>query len=91
MACNNSGLIPLAVKEEEEVDANILAVGLYLKKEAKGHGRESLLFPGYQMELVTSVANASKGPVILVIMSGGGIDASFAKSLDHSSGHLWNI
>ena len=91
MACNNSGLIPPAVKAAKEADATIMVVGLDLKQEAEGHDRESLFLPGYQMELVTSVANASKGPVILVIMSGGGIDASFAKSLDHSSGHLWNI
>ena len=47
------------------------------------------MLPGYQIEILTSVANASKGPVILVIMSGGGIDVSFAKSLDQISGILW--
>ena len=66
-------LIPAAVKAAKEADATILVVGLDLNREAESHDRQILLLPGYRMELVTSVANASKGPVIMVIMSGGGV------------------
>lgn len=73
VACNDSALIPTAVKAAKEADATILVVGLDLIREAESHDRQILLLPGYQMELVTSVASASKGPVIMVIMSGGGV------------------
>ncbi|KAA8536487.1 hypothetical protein F0562_028965 [Nyssa sinensis] len=45
--------------------------------------------PGQQQLLVTQVANASKGPVILVIMSGGGMDIQFAKDSDKITSILW--
>lgn len=89
VACNDSRLISPAVNAAKEADATILVVGLDVKQEAEGLDRESLLLPGYQMELVTSVASVSKGPVIMVIMSGGGVDVSFAKNLDKVSGILW--
>jgi len=41
--------------------------------------REYLLLPGYQTQLINQSAKIAKGPVILVIMSAGGIDISFAK------------
>ncbi|KAK9933918.1 hypothetical protein M0R45_021088 [Rubus argutus] len=42
--------------------------------------RTGLLLPGHQQELVSRVARASRGPTILVLMSGGPIDVSFAKN-----------
>lgn len=38
---------------------------------------------------MSEVANASRGPVILVIMSGGGMDVSFAKANDKITSILW--
>jgi hypothetical protein len=39
--------------------------------------------------LITAVANVSCGPVILVIMSGGGMDVSFARTNDKITSILW--
>ncbi|KAK1308142.1 Beta-xylosidase/alpha-L-arabinofuranosidase 2 [Acorus calamus] len=57
--------------------------------EKETRDRLDLRLPGQQELLITEVAKASKGPVILVIMSGGGMDVSFAKASDLISGILW--
>nr|DAD22037.1 TPA_asm: hypothetical protein HUJ06_023500 [Nelumbo nucifera] len=48
--------------------------------EAEGLVQVDLLLPGYQTQLINQVAEVSKGPVILVVMSAGGVSISFAKS-----------
>jgi len=70
-------------------DATVIIVGASLAIEAESLDRINILLPGQQELLVNQVANASKGPVILVIMSGGGMDVSFAKSNDKITSILW--
>ncbi|RZB63158.1 beta-xylosidase/alpha-L-arabinofuranosidase 1-like [Glycine soja] len=70
-------------------DATVIIVGASLAIEAESLDRINILLPGQQQLLVSEVANASKGPVILVIMSGGGMDVSFAKSNDKITSILW--
>lgn len=45
--------------------------------------------PGQQKFLVQEVTKASKGPVTLVIMSGGGMDVQFAKDDPKVTSILW--
>eukprot|EP00253_Pinus_taeda_P027703 PITA_27703 len=87
--CNHTRLIQPAVKAAKEADATIVVVGLDLDHEREGWDRVSLYLPGYQTELVTAVASSSKGPVILVILSGGGVDVTFAQNFDNISAVLW--
>ncbi|KAF8411559.1 hypothetical protein HHK36_004114 [Tetracentron sinense] len=72
-----------------QADATVLVVGADQSIEAESRDRINLQLPGQQELLVTEVANASKGPVILVIMSGGGMDISFAKDNDKIMSILW--
>ncbi|XP_022744572.1 probable beta-D-xylosidase 5 [Durio zibethinus] len=74
--CPTDKLIFPATQAAKRADATILVMGTNLKIENEGLDREELLLPGYQNELITQVAVASKGPVILVIMSAGGVDIS---------------
>lgn len=46
---------------------------------SEGHDRTEITLPGHQVDLITAVAGASKGPVILVVMTGGPVDISAAK------------
>nr|BBF98353.1 beta-D-xylosidase/alpha-L-arabinofuranosidase [Nepenthes alata]BBF98355.1 beta-D-xylosidase/alpha-L-arabinofuranosidase [Nepenthes alata] len=78
-----------AKKAAAAADATVLIVGADQSIEAESRDRVDLLFPGQQQLLVTEVAKASKGPLILVIMSGGGFDISFAKDDDKVSSILW--
>ncbi|MED6223401.1 Endo-1,4-beta-xylanase 2 [Stylosanthes scabra] len=70
-------------------DATVIIVGANLAIEAESLDRINILLPGQQQLLVSEVASVSKGPVILVIMSGGGMDVSFAKTNDKISSILW--
>ncbi|CAL0300803.1 unnamed protein product [Lupinus luteus] len=78
-----------ATKIAASADATVIIVGASLDIEAESRDRDNILLPGQQQLLVTEVAIASKGPVILVIMSGGGMDVSFAKTNDKIKSILW--
>ncbi|XP_039173372.1 LOW QUALITY PROTEIN: beta-xylosidase/alpha-L-arabinofuranosidase 2, partial [Eucalyptus grandis] len=71
-----------ANKAAASADATVLVMGADQSIEKEGLDRVDLHLPGQQSLLVSEVANVSKGPVILVIMSGGGMDVSFAKDND---------
>ncbi|PKA56762.1 Beta-D-xylosidase 4 [Apostasia shenzhenica] len=70
-------------------DATILIVGADQSVEREDFDRTDLNLPGQQTVLVQEVTKAAKGTVILVIMSGGPFDISFAKNNDKVSGILW--
>ncbi|XP_059077277.1 beta-xylosidase/alpha-L-arabinofuranosidase 1 isoform X2 [Cryptomeria japonica] len=89
VACAGNGFLGAAVKAATEADATVLIVGGDQTLETEGRDRISLLLPGQQQQLVSEVANASKGPVVLVIMSGGPCDISFAKDEDKIAGIIW--
>ncbi|XP_075088597.1 beta-xylosidase/alpha-L-arabinofuranosidase 1-like isoform X2 [Nicotiana tabacum] len=87
--CKNESLIFPAMKAAKKADATVLIVGLDLSVEAESLDRVDLLLPGYQTQLINQVAQVSKGPVILVIMSAGGIDISFAKNNPKIKSIIW--
>jgi beta-D-xylosidase 4 len=72
-----------------KADAVVMVVGLDQSQEAEKHDRQNLTLPGEQRKLVTEVASVSKGPMVLVIMSGGPVDVSFAIKDPRISSILW--
>ncbi|KAF2532374.1 hypothetical protein F2Q70_00032190 [Brassica cretica] len=89
VACRGNQGFGAAEAAAREADATVLVMGLDQSIEAETRDRTGLLLPGYQQELVTRVAQASKGPVILVLMSGGPIDVSFAKNNPRVAAIIW--
>ncbi|OIV91671.1 hypothetical protein TanjilG_26524 [Lupinus angustifolius] len=89
VACNANDLFGKAEIVARNVDATVLVVGLDQSIEAEFRDRVGLLLPGHQQELVSRVARAARGPVILVIMSGGPVDVTFAKNDPKISAILW--
>ncbi|KAM1138612.1 hypothetical protein COP2_037549 [Malus domestica] len=89
VACANDSLIFPAMRAAKHADATIIFAGLDLLGEAERLDRVDLLLPGYQTQFINQVAQVSKGPVILVIMSAGGVDISFAKQNDNINAILW--
>lgn len=81
--------IDVAVNAARQADATILVVGLDQSIEAEMVDRASLLLPGRQQELVNKVAAVSRGPTILVLLSGGPIDVSFAENNPRIGAILW--
>lgn len=67
----------------------MIVVGLDASQEREDHDRVSLLLPGKQMALVSSVAAASNKPVILVLAGGGPLDVSFAEKDPRIASILW--
>ncbi|KAK2998633.1 hypothetical protein RJ639_023966 [Escallonia herrerae] len=77
VACEDQNMIESASRAAALADATVLIVGLNQSFEAEDLDRQNLSLPGNQEKLVLEVVNAAKGPVILVIMSGGPVDLSF--------------
>jgi hypothetical protein len=89
VACNDNRNFGAAEAAARQADATILVMGLDQSIEAESRDRVGLLLPGHQQELVSRVAKASKGPTVLVLMSGGPVDVSFAKNDPRISAILW--
>ncbi|GFQ01574.1 probable beta-d-xylosidase 2 [Phtheirospermum japonicum] len=89
VACANDALFGGAIEAARQSDAVVLVMGLDQSVEAEFRDRAGLLLPGHQQELISKVAAASKGPVVLVLMSGGPIDVSFAKNDPRVGAIVW--
>ncbi|KAJ8530943.1 hypothetical protein K7X08_023824 [Anisodus acutangulus] len=89
VACPGNQKFGLAEMAASHTDATVLVMGLDQSIEAEARDRISLLLPGHQQELISRVAMASKGPVVLVLMSGGPIDVTFAKNDPRVSAIIW--
>ncbi|XP_078439014.1 putative beta-D-xylosidase 2 [Wolffia australiana] len=89
VGCGGSQPIDEAVAAARESDATVLVMGLDQSQEAEMKDREHLLLPGRQQELVVAIAAAASGPVVLVLMSGGPLDVSFAKNDPKIAAILW--
>ncbi|XP_073029612.1 beta-D-xylosidase 1-like [Primulina eburnea] len=72
-----------------QADATILVMGLNQEVESEARDRTELSLPGHQQELVSRVAKASRGPVVMALLCGGPIDIAFAKSDPRIAAILW--
>lgn len=89
VACSHDNLFGGAIGAARQADATVLVMGLDQSIEAEFRDRAGLLLPGRQQELISKVAAASNGPVILVLMSGGPVDITFAKNDPKIGAILW--
>ncbi|KAL0459754.1 UNVERIFIED_CONTAM: putative beta-D-xylosidase 2 [Sesamum latifolium] len=89
VACADDALFGGAIQAARRADATIMVMGLDQSIEAEFRDRAGLMLPGRQQELISKVSAASKGPTILVLMSGGPIDISFAKNDPRIAAVLW--
>eukprot|EP00850_Spirogloea_muscicola_P016600 SM000135S27044 [mRNA] locus=s135:335268:339044:- [translate_table: standard] len=87
--CESTDGLESARSASRSADATILLVGLDQSQEGEGRDRTSLLLPGQQEKLVKEVGRASRGPVVLVILTGGPIDISFARDSDDIDAIIW--
>ncbi|KAG2399939.1 beta-D-xylosidase 7 [Vigna angularis] len=85
----SSAKIEQAVEVAKKVDYVVLVMGLDQSEEREERDRIHLDLPGKQLELINSVAEASKKPVILVLLCGGPVDISSAKYNHKIGGILW--
>ncbi|KAI3690072.1 hypothetical protein L2E82_48047 [Cichorium intybus] len=89
LKCNNIVRLHKAKEAAAAADAVVLVMGSDLSIEAESLDRIDITLPGRQNFLISEVASAARGPVILVIMSGGGMDIQFAKENPKITSILW--
>lgn len=89
VSCPDNSRFRAAEIAASQADATVLVVGLSQSIEREFLDRNGLLLPGHQQELVLRVAKASRGPVVLVLMTGGPIDVTFAKNDPKIAAILW--
>ncbi|KAL2921195.1 Beta-D-xylosidase 1 [Bienertia sinuspersici] len=89
VACTSNQQFGAAIAAASHADATVLVMGLDQSIEAEARDRTSVLLPGRQQELISKVAQASRGPTILVLMCGGPVDVTFAKNDPKISAILW--
>lgn len=89
VACHSDKGFNEAIHTAQIADFVVAVAGLDLTQETEDLDRVSLLLPGQQMALISSVASVSKRPVILVLTGGGPLDVSFAKSDPKISSIIW--
>ncbi|KAF6154074.1 hypothetical protein GIB67_031335 [Kingdonia uniflora] len=78
-----------AVELAKSVEYVMLIMGLDQTQEKEEKDRLDLVLPGEQQNLIVCVAKAARKPVILVILSGGPVDISFAKYDRKIGSILW--
>jgi len=57
--------------------------------ESEGNDRVSIDFPGVQSQFIQKISSCSKGPVILILMSGGSVDISAQKQSSAIKSIMW--
>ncbi|MBA0634613.1 hypothetical protein Godav_025871 [Gossypium davidsonii] len=70
-------------------DRVVLVMGLDQTQEREKLDRVDLVLPPKQQNLISAIARAAKNPIILVLLSGGPVDISFAKDDPHIGSILW--
>ncbi|KAK4261435.1 hypothetical protein QN277_004431 [Acacia crassicarpa] len=89
VSCLTEAAFDDAIRTAKEADYVVIFAGIDTTQEAEDLDRVSLLLPGKQASLVSSVAAASKCPVILVLTGGGPLDVSFAEANPRVASILW--
>lgn len=87
--CKSNAGFGEAVSIAKQADYVIVVAGLDLSQETEDLDRISLLLPGYQKDLVSTLAATSKKPVVLILTGGGPLDVSFAEENPLIASILW--
>ncbi|KAL4310705.1 hypothetical protein GQ457_01G011800 [Hibiscus cannabinus] len=82
-------MIDQAVEVAKGAEYVVLVVGLDQTQEREELDRVDLVLSPNQQNLISTVARATKNPVVLVLLSGGPVDINFAKYDKHIGSILW--
>ena len=78
VACGSTAGFAAATAAAAAADATVVVVGLDETIEDEALDRVTLTLPGNQSALITAACSAARGPCVVVLMSGGGVDLSEA-------------
>lgn len=89
MPCESTSGFNEAISIAKDADIVVIVAGLDLSQETEDHDRYSLLLPGFQSKLISTIAAISKKPLVLVITGGGPIDLSMVDGDERIASILW--
>lgn len=78
VGCASTNGFAAATAAAAAADATIVVVGIDETIEDEALDRTTLTLPGSQAALITAACSASRGPCVVVIMSGGAVDITSA-------------
>ncbi|VFQ59078.1 unnamed protein product [Cuscuta campestris] len=87
--CGTHLLLDDAKRIASAAEVVVLVMGSDQSIESEARDRVNLTLPRQQSFVVSEIAKVSKGPVILVLMCGAGMDVSFAVKDPKITGILW--
>lgn len=87
--CGSNVGIKDAIPVAKEAEVVIVVAGLDLSQENEELDRYSLLLPGYQADLITSVASEAGKSIVLVLTGGGPLDVMFADVDPRIASIIW--
>jgi beta-glucosidase-like glycosyl hydrolase len=85
--CTDTSGFNQAVTLSKSADVVVMVMGISTRIESEGRDRTFLSLPGHQEDLMNEVKKAANGPIIVVLMSGGPVDMTWAK--ENANGLLW--
>ncbi|XP_065885422.1 uncharacterized protein [Dysidea avara] len=85
--CTDDSGFKEAVTAAQNAQAVIVVVGLDQSQESEGHDRSDISLPGKQEDFLMAIRSATKNPMVVVVMTGGPVDISWAKA--NADAVLW--
>eukprot|EP00731_Ephydatia_muelleri_P031010 Em0022g524a len=87
VACTGSTGFAAAIAAAKQGEVVVVVVGLNQTQESEGNDRTEITLPGLQLQLLAAIRNATMSPLVVVLMSGGPVDMSWAKA--NANALLW--
>ncbi|RZR97552.1 hypothetical protein BHM03_00026751 [Ensete ventricosum] len=88
VACNATA-INAVIQLARSVDQVVVFMGLDQNQERESLDRIDLVLPGFQDKIITKAAKYAKRPIVLVLLTGGPVDITFAKNDPRMGAILW--
>ncbi|KAJ8500948.1 hypothetical protein OPV22_011500 [Ensete ventricosum] len=88
VACNATA-INAVIQLARSVDQVVVFMGLDQDQERESLDRIDLVLPGLQDKIITKAAKYAKRPIVLVLLTGGPVDITFAKNDPRMGAILW--
>ncbi|XP_065885424.1 uncharacterized protein [Dysidea avara] len=85
--CTDDSGFKEAVTAAQTAQAVIVVIGLDQSQESEGHDRNDISLPGKQEDFLMAIRDATKSPMIVVVITGGPVDISWAKA--NADAVLW--
>jgi xylan 1,4-beta-xylosidase len=89
VACQDTAGFAAAAEAAGAADATLVVLGIDESIEDEARDRIEISLPGHQAELATATCAAARGPCVVVLMTGGGVDLGEAATAAATGGVFW--